>query len=242
MEITPLERDRKIQSYRASAREEVDTGAGLLPRGEIPFTFLQTAQQRQAQLIPGWTPTTTFYDDFTIVPGGVGSSWTNTLSGTATISAPSVGVARFTPGTGTAHSMVTSITVPAANTGRFYSVAKIQLATIASASGGVGVRGNAGSPAGELVAVRASVPAAAPFFRLASSQASVPVVTSPVEIDVSTHTLELWWNGDGYSRGAADGCVTMALRCPTFTGTPNPYLFMSGTTAIWDVTDYVCMV
>lgn len=238
-EKTILSIDREIAASHYK-REAPPLGIGFASQFENEETFLEKVAHRLQIVHPGWTPTTTFHDDFTIVPGGVGSSWTNTLSGTAAITAPSVGVARFAPGTGTALSAVTSVTVPNVTAGKFYSAASFRFASASISSlAGFGVRGTSGVR----IALGHVLSSNAVFFVVAHNP---PLITSAlsVEIDQGEHFGEMWWNGDGVVRTAIDGAPVRHLSLSTvgFTGTPLPTIFTTTNGVILDVTDYYCAV
>lgn len=118
MEVTAQERDAEIQAYRSSYREN-DGSIGLKPQAETS-SFLSDARSARDQLIPDWTPTTEFYDDFSTLPGAVGSSWSLVLTGTASVSALSGGGCRFDAGTGMCKASRSALALPLPQSGNFY--------------------------------------------------------------------------------------------------------------------------
>ena len=243
MEITAMERDQQIAAYRARA-EELDTGIGILPSAEVPTSFLADAIEARAAVLPGWTPSATFYDDFTVVGGGVGSSWTQQLVGTGAISQPAARVTRLTSGTsGGARIQLVSFPVPLPNAGSFYCRARFSTPVIGDVSPilAIGVGTTPGNSQRLSLGFRGTVDAGASFYQLVSQ--SVAHVRSPVESDTTLyHTSELWWNGNGNVYGSVDGCPRMVV--PTSGATAKfPLVIVNNglTTAMTvDLSDYYC--
>ncbi len=245
METTAMELDMQIRSYRMQP-DEVSQSVGLTPQGELPSTFLADAAERRALAIPGWTPTTQFYDDFTVVPGGVGSSWSVSLSAGSTITAPSVGVARFS-GKASPHAIAwaPSISVPSPGVGRFYSSVSFTVVSgyVAAQSGlRVGAATiSGGVPVGFQVVggIAFAVPRFVPFGLGPTRRGG----ESTRQIDTEAHTAELWWS-DGYFRYSLDGEIPVSVgAAANHIPTASPYMLvgnLAGAAFVVDITDYVC--
>jgi hypothetical protein len=236
MEITAMERDQQIAAYRARA-EEVDRGIGVQPFAEVPVPFLTEAQAFQAQVLPGWTPTTTFYDDFTIVPGGVGSSWTVTTVGNGAVSQPSANVARFdSPGpSGSARAHVATVSVPDPSVGRFFCACR---AKISAALPSGAARAGAGTSLGASTAVAGINAFGAQYYSVAANVA----VPTTYELDSTKYvTLRVWWNTGSAVFGCVDDSPFVSTRSSVAAGR-LPFIIAQNTTARIDVTDYVAMV
>jgi len=188
-----------VDQERAAFRPPPEMNPPALGLGKITPTFLQESQALQAIRIPGWTPTTTFYDDFTILPGDVGSSWTTGLTGTASVSATG-GVARLTPGTGHAWIWAPSVVIPDPTGGQFYCrvlFSSPDTATPMDSSPTQDLNIGAqhlivGAPGGAniFVGARNSISPTRYYLRGAS-------FLSSVYASADQHFVEMWWNGDG---------------------------------------------
>lgn len=233
MEITAMERDQQIAAYRSRA-EELDTGIGILPGAEVPTSFLADAAEYRNAVLPGWTPSTTFYDDFTIVPGGVGSSWTVVTSGTATVSQPSANVARFDSPTGFVFANNLSMSVPNPTSGRFFCAcrAKISIAT------GTGIAGAGAATSTPSFAAQTGLNSTgATYYSLASTGST----RTDTEWDSSQYvTFRLWWNIGGAAFGSTDDSPFVSRSIPDAARTP--YITARNAAARMDVTHYVAYV
>jgi hypothetical protein len=237
-EKTILSIDREIAAshYR---REGPPLGFGFASQFEHEATFMEKVTDRLQIVQPGWTPTTTFYDDFTIVPGGVGSSWTVTLAGTGTVTAPSVGVARFTSGTSQARAHVATVAVPNPSAGNFYCACSFKTPSVSSDGSPAALIGAATSAAASRSALGVRSNATAqPFYHLLTS-----VFTRiPVEVEMSNYHLgEIWWKTGGAVFCSIDGCAS--ISAPTSaSGSRLPFIQAINASVTLDVTDYYCAV
>jgi hypothetical protein len=232
-ERTAYNVDQQRAAWRAPP-EPVPSIGGPLPQGDVVTTFLQDAADFRSQVIPGWTPSTQFYDDFTVIPGGVGSSWTVATSGAGTVTQPSANVARFdSPGTGSAAAYVSSVSVPDPSAGRFFCacLAKVSIAT------GVGVaRTGTATNAGAASAMMGRFSTAAgAYYSLSSSSVS----RTTVELDTSKYvTFRVWWKTGGSVFGSVDDSPFVFVRT-AFSAARLPYISVQNAAARLDVTNYV---
>lgn len=240
METTALELDQKIQAYRMQP-DELESRVGLEPQGDVPSTFLADAVTGREQWIPGWTPATEFYDDFTVVPGGVGSSWTvAVLTGDATVTQPEAGVARLSSGdTGTAYVHVLSITVPLPSAGNFYCRARFRVTNAGSLNAACGVGARSLDNWFVYAGLRRASSTAFYTFRSWSQN-----VVSDAQVDSSAYVVaEVWWrSGATAARASIDGGQQVISSVPA-TASYNPAIFASLPAGmVMDVTDYYCAV
>jgi hypothetical protein len=237
METTAMELDQRIQAYRMQP-DEPDSRVGLTPFSDIPSTFLADAQARQAQLIPGWTPTTTVSDDFTVIPGGVGSVWTTQTTNSATITAPSVGTVRLTGSSGVARFWDAALTIPSPSAGRFYSATQFSISAIGLTAAPMLVQGYSGSFGGASMSFGMFSATAV----LLGGRRNTTSVLGTRAFDASSHLVEAWFTGDGYVRFAFDGEYIVSFPWGlSFTGTPYVAPLVSNN-AVMDMTDIVVMV
>lgn len=249
METTAMELDQRIQAYRMQP-DEPDTRVGLMPQADTPSTFLADAIESRSAVLPGWTPSTTFYDDFTVIGGGAGSSWTAVAVNGATISQPTAGVTRFTSGlinTGGCYVQLQSFAVPLPAAGRFYCRVRFKTPTIGTDTSvvamGVAVDGTILQRLS--VGFRGTVAAGTAFYQLVSQ--GIKNATSDVPSDGSLyHVGEMWWNGNGYVYGSVDGGGP-TLNVPTSGASAKiPTIIVSNvnitptTAPVLDVSDYYC--
>lgn len=246
MEVSEYEVNQRLAGWR-KRKPQPDTGFGLSPWDEVPQTFLAAAQSRQAQLIPGWTPASTFQDTFDVVPGGGGSLWTVTLIGAGAVSQPSAGVARFTSGTtvtGEARATVASVTVPAPGAGRFYCACSFKTVVIGANTTSMSVgTGIAAGTTRNVIGLRGVAAAGTAFYQLVAQ--AIGQSNSLVETDATTfHLGEVWWNSTGPVFGSVDGGPALVVpsagavsRLPLISVLNS----VAGvTSSTLDVTDYVC--
>jgi hypothetical protein len=232
-----------VDKERAAFRPQPEQPPPLFGSPVPARTFLQDSQALQQLRIPGWTPTTTFYDDFTIVPGGVGSSWSVATTGTGTVTAPSSGVARFTAGTGSAQSWAPSVSVPQATSGRFYCRARFAFPFTAegavSGLASFGATGVAGTPSG--FATRLGIRSVVSTSRYVLI--SLASAVSAMYIDANEHIAELWWTGNGRAYACVDSSEPSFLIVPNaFSSTPAAPSIAAAIGSVMDITDFVCMV
>lgn len=251
MEITALERDMQIQSYRQQPDElESSLSVGLQPQGDTPSTFLVDAAEGRAAVLPGWTPSSTFYDDFTVVGGGVGSSWTAVAVSGAVISQPEEGVTRFAPGTdlnGGCDIQLLSFSVPLPSAGRFYCRARFRTTSIGAVTTPVAIGVGTATVVSQRLSIgfRGNSAAGNAYYQLVSQ--AVRHATSEVPSDTTTyHIGEIWWNGNGYVYGSVDGGGP-TMNVPTSGASakfPSIIATNAGvaptTASVLDVTDYYC--
>jgi hypothetical protein len=238
----------KILAASRKRKPQPDTGFGLGPWDEVAPTFLQAAQSRVAQLIPGWTPASTFQDDFTILPGAGGSAWSvQTLFG-GLLTAPSTGVARLNAPAASSQANIwnPAVTVPQPSAGRFYAAVSFKLSAVPAASPICIGRPNA------VCTLSASLPtsvflSAGLRTSLSSLRHVLAYITSPfalssVEMDTGQHLAEMWWLSTGRAWGAIDGEVSLSVVPPaTAALVPAVSVFAVDAPGITlDVTDYVC--
>jgi hypothetical protein len=229
MEITAMERDQQIAAYRARA-EELDTGIGILPGAEVPTSFLADAAEYRAHVLPGWTPTSTFYEDFTVVPGGVGSSWTILASG-GTASLPAAGVARLSCTAVGQYIQITAnaVSIPAQTAGNAFCAFRaktVPTSTTAYLTGGaVG--------AGQAVATGV-IPGPALYGLFQSNRTA----NTDVAVESSGyHMFYVWWRTNGKAMGAVDDSPSV-FTTSSVSATRTPFL-LAQDIAYMDVTDYV---
>lgn len=244
IEITALERDMQIQSYRQQPDElESSLSVGLQPQGDTPSTFLADAIEARAAALPGWTPSNTLSDTFTTLPGDVGSSWTTSLAGTATITARSGGGARLNAPTGSATAYVSSMIVPLPTAGRFYSRFVFGVTSLAGASALGVVSSVAGAPSGNrnYVLTLANSPSFSTL--IGGTIYATPSPRTYIESLSTIHVGEIWWRTDGYIRIVIDG-VTNFVKGPLASevlSNPIPVVTISASngTGTLDVLSYV---
>lgn len=206
METTALELDQRIQSYRMQP-DDPDVSIGLIPQADVASTFLADSIEARSLAIPGWTPSTTLSDDFSTLPGAVGSSWSTALTGTGAITALTGGGARFSAGTGSAIAYVPTMSVPLPSAGRFYARFRFAAAT---PGGNVRLGASstvAGSPSGTAHSV---LPVLTTFINIWPNIGNSVYFTNPrvyIESSTTWHVAEMWWKGDGYVRFLFDGAV-----------------------------------
>jgi len=239
-ERTAYNVDQQRAAWRAPP-EPVPSIGGPLPQGEVVTTFLQDSADFRSQVIPGWTPTNTLSDDFAVLPGAVGSSWSTSLSGTGSVMAAPGGGVRLSGGTGFANIYAASFSIPLPTAGRFYCRARFAAAT-PNGIAGVGVTSTAaGVPSGNRNTVGAVTTLTDVNVRMGSSTYR----TDPrvyVESSTTFHTTEMWWKGDGYLRFVVDGIGRLA-KAPLVSELltlPVPFC-TTGLSAlsIIDVTNYI---
>lgn len=227
MERTTFEIDQDIAASRRR-RVEPDTSIGNPASWEATQTFSAIAVERRAQLIPGWTPTTTFHDTFDVLVGGGGSNWTTSITAPGAVSMPSTGIAKMdsVSTAGVAQAWTTAVTVPRPNLGKFYMLAKFAVGTVVATSdlrvGVVEIIASVPQGRCEFVGARGSN---SKGFYVAPAAVVAGAVVSLTEIDAAYHYAELWFNGNGYSYGAVDfGNVGVVPPLPTVGGTSRPYI------------------
>jgi hypothetical protein len=228
-----MELDQRIQAYRMQP-DEPDIRVGLTPFDDIPSTFLADAADYRASVLPGWTPTSTFSDDFTIVPGGVGSSWTVATTGSCTVSQPSANVARFdAPGpSGGASAYVSSVSVPDPSAGMFFMACRAKIT--ASLPNGV-ARAGAATSAGGFTGMAGINSFGATHYSLSAASRT----DTTYELDTSKYvTLRVWWKTGGAVFGSIDGSDIVSARS-TFSAARLPYITAQNNAGRIDVTDYV---
>ncbi len=233
METTAMELDQRIQAYRMQP-DEPDSRVGLTPFDDIPSTFLADAADYRSAVLPGWTPTTTFYDDFTVVPGGVGSSWTVATSGTGTVTQPAANVARFDqPGpTGNAAAYVASVSVPDPTVGRFFMACRAKITT--SLPNGLARVGCATTSGASLAAAGINA-----FGATHYSVSSIGRADTTRELDASRYvTLRVWWKTGGSVFGSIDDSDIVSTRT-AFSAARLPYITAQNNAGRLDVTNYV---
>ena len=247
-ERTAYNVDQQRAAWRAPP-EPVPSMSGALPQGEIVTTFLQDAVDRRSQLIPGWTPTTTFQDDFTVLPGAVGSSWSVQAGSGGTVAAPSVGVARFSASGTSSQADAWIPTVSAAATGNFYCAASFSLVSVPTGSGIALARIGActlslGVPSSAAIAAGVRYPSVSASNYILTYIGSRNAI-STVHMDAGvSHLAEMWWRGNGRVWAAIDGEVPISIVPAVAT----PWVALisafatSGGAVSFDVTDYVAMV
>jgi hypothetical protein len=229
-ERTAYNVDQQRAAWRAPP-EPVPSIGGPLPQGDVVTTFLQDAVERRSQVIPGWTPTTTFYDDFTTLPGTGSSLWAIGGSGQITPpTQPSAGVARFSD----TSMIAASVSVPTANAANFYCAFKAIAAVSSTSIMRCGIIG------GGIISAVGIFSAGSAFFRLSAGA----VVSTPVEKETTNyHLFEMWWKAGGYTYASVDGSVYVSARPATAGGTKNPWLNATNTGGGYmDITDSVFMV
>jgi hypothetical protein len=244
----------KILAASRKRKPQPDAGFGLGPWDEVVPTFLQAAQARVAQLFPTWTPTTTFQDAFDIVPGGGGSPWTTTVTGTgAAISLVSAGVARFISGTsatGQSFGFATALTIPNPGAGRFYSAFSFRTPVFGTATNTTVIgSGRADATARNAIGVRGQSAVGTAYYQLVAQGIGQSI--SYVETDATNfHLGEMWWGITGSNFGAAvfgsvDGGPYLAIQS-TGIITRRPLVgvinndLVAVVSSTLDVTDYVC--
>ena len=235
-ERTAYNVDQQRAAWRAPP-EPVPPMGGALPQADMVTTFLQDAADYRSQVIPGWTPSTQFYDDFTIVPGGVGSSWTVVTVGTGAVSQPSANVARFdSPGpSGSASAYVASVPVPDPSAGRFFMACRAKITT--SSPNGV-ARAGAGTTAGTFLAVDGINAFGSKFYSLSAAA----VTNTQYELDTTKYVvLRVWWKTGGAVFGSIDDTPIVSTRS-TFSAARLPYITAQNNAGRIDVTNYLAWV
>lgn len=245
MEITALERDMQIQSYRMQP-DEPEVSIGLTPQANIPSTFLADAIEYRNAVLPGWTPTNEFQDDFTIIPGGVGSSWAVVASGTgAAVSQPEAGVARFDSGSGSvsfARATRFGFAVPAPGTGFFFCAARFRTPVISATGTAVVGVGDAGTVQRNFVGLRGVSTSPSGYYQLVAQALEHDVSQSPTDTS-GWHFGVMWWKSGSRAMGAIDGTSQLNVRSAGTNGR-SPFLLAATSSAaeriVLDVTDWVC--
>lgn len=237
MEITALERDMQIQSYRQQPDElESSLSIGLQPQAEVPSTFLADAAEYRASVLPGWTPSSQFYDDFTVIPGGVGSSWTVATTGAGTVSQPSAGIARLDSPSAGAAAKITALGTGIGDVGAgnvFCAFrAKLPVLTGSGLARGGLADGSLGN--GYLVGVNTFN---AHFHSVTSNSVAVRFVASEVETN-DYHVFRMWWKQSGYPTGAVDDSAYAQSR-QGGSGTRFPVVQLVNSASRMDLTHFV---
>jgi hypothetical protein len=235
MEKSIMSIDREIAASHYK-REAPPLGIGYASQFDRGTTFLEDAVEHRSLAIPGWTPASQFYDDMTILPGDVGSTWV--LSGGGTVTRPEAGVARLT-GTSltTAIIRAASVVVPDPTAGNTYIAFRARLVSF-DAPNGLMLGGSSNAGASSVYAAAQYIVSSAFFSGTITAGANFKRLISTVEIEQdSFHLFELWWKQDGYMNVSIDRCVTMtAAVVGTATRAPDVRAFRGQ----WDLTHYVC--
>lgn len=246
MEKSIMSIDREIAASHYK-REAPPLGIGYASQFDRPLTFLEAAAEFRSIVLAGWTPSSQFYDDFTIVPGGVGSSWSAILTGTGTITQPSAGVARLsydgTPGN-TARATNASFSVPPTGTGLFFCCARFRV-TPSNGSPGIVAVGTGTAATGaqrSSIGFRGAGTGNVAHFQL-FSQGVGDALTDVEANDGGYHIARMWWRVDSPVFGAID--ASRILSVPSAGSTAKvPTLVVASLTQSaacdLDVTDYVC--
>jgi hypothetical protein len=237
MEKTAMELDMQIQSYRMQP-DEVSQSVGLQPQGELPSTFLADAAEYRASVIPGWTPSSQFYDDFAIVPGGVGSSWTTALSGPGTVTAPEAGVARLTsPLGGFCRMNVLSMVVPDPHNGYGF----ISFRALANTTGPMAGGTTAAGGSNNLTVGKNSTAVLSRWWLALFTSGQSARETIPLEHDTTNfHVFKIWWKGTGAAFAAVDDSPIVSTAVAAIAAFDRFPSLTCNATGYLDVTDYVC--
>jgi hypothetical protein len=243
MEKSIMSIDREIAASHYK-REAPPLGIGYASQFDRPLSFLETAAEFRSVVLAGWTPSSQFYDDFTIVPGGVGSSWAVTLTGTGTVTQPSAGIARLrsdgTPGN-TARATNASFAIPPTGTGLFFCCARFRV-TPANGTPSSVVVGTATAAGSQRSSIGFRGTAGSSYFQLFSQ--SVGETQSNVEAnDGEYHIARMWWRTGSPVFGSIDDSRPLSVPSAGATAkVPSLLLvpFTTSTACDLDVTNYVC--
>lgn len=248
MEKSIMSIDREIAASHYK-REAPPLGIGYASQFDRPLTFLEAAAEFRSIVLAGWTPSSQFYDDFTIVPGGVGSSWTVATSGGGTVTQPSDGTARVATGSATgdlARIINTSISVASPGGGLFFCAARFKTAAIGDTIFSIvslGV-GDSGAAQRNAVGLRGNGTGSVASTFYQSFAQGLTQAVFPVEVDTTGfHVGYLWWKtGSPVLAVVDDSPITSVRSAGASNKSPLITVINNGAQApsTLDVTDYVC--
>lgn len=238
------ETDKELAAFRQKP-EEPDPAIGLRPQADNLPTLLTYATGRVESLFTGWTPTSTFSDTYSIVPGGVGSSWTTGGTGSVSLSN---GVAVIACDAGESLFLDNaSFERSSYPTSRWYQAIRFAITTTPDAMSRINLSYYANDGA-TLPDVFVGINGAYSTGRFVFGRfpttvaADARVQVTDIHVDDEIHIAELWCTGDRYYRCSIDQRPTMSLGIGTGVDAqgvvPGPFVLVSAGGASQSVSIY----